>query len=93
MPNVTVYSQPGCMPCTMTMRQLDKLGVAYTSIDITTDPDAASRLQAGGWRTTPVVSVSRRGDVVAVWSGFRWGAIKALGAQVEDLGAFDMRGA
>lgn len=93
MTNVTVYTQPGCMPCTMTMRQLDKLGVDYTSVDITTDLDAAARLQAGDWRTTPVVSVSRGGDVVAVWSGFRREALKALGAQVDDLGAFDMRGA
>ena len=93
MTNVTVYSQPGCMPCKMTIRQLEKLGIPYTLIDITTDPDAAARLQAGGWRTTPVVKVSRGGDVAAVWSGFRWEALKALGAQVDDLGAFDMRGA
>ena len=93
MTNVTVYSQPGCMPCKMTLRQLDKLGVDYKAVDITTDDEAAARLQAGGWRTTPVVSVSCGGDIVAVWSGFRWEAIKALGAQVDDLGAFDMRGA
>lgn len=92
MTTVTVYSQPGCMPCKMTMRQLDKLGVDYTPVVIASDPDAAARLQAGGWRTTPVVSVSRGGDVVAVWSGFRREGLMALGDQVEDLGAFDMRG-
>lgn len=60
---------------------------------ITTDEEAAARIQAEGWSSTPVVEISRGGNVVAAWQGFRSEALKALGAGPEaDMGAFDMWG-
>lgn len=93
MDNVTLYSQPGCMPCKATMRKLDTLGVPYTHVDITTDDDAAAHLKAEGWLGTPVVEVTRAGEVVAAWQGLRLTALTALGTPGVDIGAYDKRGA
>lgn len=92
MDNVTVYSQPGCMPCKATMRKLDKLGVEYTHTDVTTDDAAAAHLAAEGWTGTPVVEVARDGEIVAAWSGLRPDALNALGTPGADIGAHDKRG-
>lgn len=93
MDNVIVYSQPGCMPCKATMRKLDMLGVGYTHTDVTTDPEAAAHVRAEGWQGTPVVEVTRGGEVVAAWQGLRPDALKALATPGVDMGAYDKRGA
>lgn len=93
MDNVTVYSQPGCMPCMATARKLDTLGVSYTYVDVTVDDVAAAHLKAEGWQGTPVVEVTRAGEVVAAWQGLRLDALTALGTPGVDIGAYDKRGA
>ena len=93
MDNVTVYSQPGCMPCKATMRKLDKLGISYDHVDVTTDDTAAAHLKAEGWQGTPVVEVTRGGEVVAAWHGLRPDALTALATPGADIGAYDKRGA
>lgn len=92
MDNVTVYSQPGCMPCKATMRMLDRLGIEYTHTDVTTDDAAAAHLVADGWNGTPVVEVTRAGEVVAAWSGLRPDALTALATPGVDIKAYDKRG-
>lgn len=92
MNTVVVYSQPGCMPCRATMRKLDSLGVDYEHKDVATDKTAAAHLDAGGWRSTPVVEVIRDGVVVSAWSGLRPDALKALATPGADMGAYDARG-
>ncbi|PPF52942.1 NrdH-redoxin, partial [Rathayibacter sp. AY1B7] len=37
---LTVYSKPSCVQCTMTYRVLEKKGIEYTTVDITTNPAA-----------------------------------------------------
>lgn len=91
--DITVYTQPGCGPCKATTRAMDKLGVDYTSIDVTTDAVAADHLSTEGWQGTPVVEVARGDKTVAAWRGFRPDAIKALGSPAVDIGAYDKRGA
>lgn len=93
MNTITVYSQPGCMPCKATMRKLDTLGVEYTHVDVTESTEAAEHLKAGGWTGTPVVEVTRDAEVVAAWSGLRPDALTALGTPGADIGAYDKRGA
>jgi len=40
MDSITVYTKPACVQCEATLRALDRLGCAYSTIDITADTDA-----------------------------------------------------
>jgi glutaredoxin-like protein NrdH len=68
---VTVYSKPSCVQCTATYRALDKLGVQYVVVDITTDPQALAFVMASGQKSAPVVVVAEPGAVDRVWGGYR----------------------
>lgn len=92
MNTVIVYSQPRCMPCRATMRELDRLGVDYEHKDLHADKAAWDHIKAEGWRGTPVVEVIRDGAIVSAWSGLRPDALKALGTPGADMGQFDTRG-
>ena len=50
---VTVYTQPSCPACTLTKRQLDKLGIAYAELPI--DDDVRVRAEAAGIMSAPIV--------------------------------------
>lgn len=84
---VTVYGQPGCMPCKATARRLDRAGVEYVYRDVTTDPAAAAELRDMGYKSTPVVEVVRQTSTpdglerdVTVWHGYRQDSLDALAA-------------
>lgn len=70
---VTVYTKPACVQCNATYKALDKQGIAYDKVDITTDPAARDYVMALGYLQAPVVVA---GD--DHWSGFRPDRIKAL---------------
>ncbi len=70
---ITVFSKPACVQCDATYRQLDKLGLDYTIVDITMDADALASVKALGYQQAPVVFAG--GDH---WSGFRPDKIRAL---------------
>lgn len=70
---ITVYSKPRCIQCTYTEKELDKLGLAYDLIDVTTDAEAAEVLRVEGFSSLPVVNAFG-----AWWSGFRPDRIRAL---------------
>jgi len=72
---VVVYSKPACVQCTATTRELEKRGIAYDYIDLTTDAAAMERVTEMGYRQAPVVVA---GD--DHWGGFRPDKISALGA-------------
>lgn len=38
MTTITVYTQPSCQPCKATKRWLDKRGITFTEVDVTTSP-------------------------------------------------------
>jgi glutaredoxin-like protein NrdH len=63
---VTVYTKPACVQCNATYRALDKKGITYQSVDITTDPEALERLRGLGYMQAPVVITD-----ADHWSGFR----------------------
>lgn len=69
---VTVYSKPGCGPCAATHRALDKKGVTYTSVNVAAEENADAHAFAIslGHQQSPVVVVTRDGEVVDHWSGF-----------------------
>lgn len=71
--DVTVYTKPNCVQCDATKRTLDKLGVAYNTIDATTDDAVYEMLIEKGFRAMPVVNA---GD--EWWSGFNPEKINGL---------------
>jgi len=68
---LTIYTQPHCQPCKATKRWLDRRGITYQEVDITTSPDDAEAIRSLGFKEAPVVIVST-GDTETelMWSGF-----------------------
>lgn len=75
---VTVYTKPACVQCNATYRALDKKGITYKSVDITTDPEALEHVLSLGYQQAPVVITD-----ADHWSGFRPDKIAGLAAAVE----------
>ncbi|HEY0122965.1 MAG TPA: glutaredoxin-like protein NrdH [Rhizobium sp.] len=63
---IIVYSKPACVQCTATTRALDRQGLDYRVVDISTDDAALATVESLGYRQVPVVVA---GD--AHWAGFR----------------------
>ncbi len=57
--SVVMYCRPGCIDCRLARSFLEQKGVAYTEIDIRTDPQAEARLRqwTGGPLITPVFDI------------------------------------
>jgi len=75
---VTVYSKPACVQCDATYRALDKKGIEYSVVDISTDDDALERVRALGFLQAPVVVAGEES-----WAGFRPDRITALAVRRE----------
>jgi glutaredoxin-like protein NrdH len=71
---ITVYTKPACVQCYAAYRALDKEGLTYRVVDISTDAAARDYVMSLGYLQAPVVVA---GD--EHWSGFRPDHIKALG--------------
>jgi glutaredoxin-like protein NrdH len=54
---IVIYTHPDCQGCDMVMDDLDRQGVSYQQIDVTTTPGAVEELLklTDGLRVTPVV--------------------------------------
>lgn len=70
---ITVYSKPACMQCTATKKALDRAGLDYTLVDISTDDKAREHVLALGYLQAPVVEADGEH-----WSGFRPERIRQL---------------
>lgn len=75
--DVVVYTKPACVQCDATYRALDRKGVEYTTVDVTTDAEGLAIVQGLGYLQAPVVVA---GD--QHWSGFRPDHITALAAAI-----------
>jgi glutaredoxin-like protein NrdH len=73
---ITVYTKPACVQCNATYKALDKQGLDYEVVDITTTDEAREYVLALGYLQAPVVVVDDDH-----WSGFRPDRIKALAAK------------
>ncbi|ASW09357.1 MULTISPECIES: glutaredoxin-like protein NrdH [Rhizobium] len=71
--SITVYSKPACVQCTATTRALDRQGIDYTIVDVSTDAAAYELVQGLGYRQVPVVVAGE-----LHWAGFRPDMISAL---------------
>ena len=74
MPGITVYTKPNCQQCRSTFRALDKAGLDYTAVDITTDTEAREYVLALGYLSAPVVVAGPDTH----WSGYRDDRLAAL---------------
>ncbi|GAA3905596.1 redoxin NrdH [Halomonas cibimaris] len=72
---ITVYSAASCVQCTATYREMEKLGLSYTVINVDETPKARDKLVQLGHRQLPVVIAGE-----AHWSGFRPDRIRELTA-------------
>lgn len=78
---ITLYSKPNCVQCMATKRFLDKAGLTYETIDVSTDAAALTRILDMGFMQAPVVETDEpvidsqgRGEstvLISAWSGFR----------------------
>lgn len=61
---VTVYGTQWCAATQMVRRQLDRLGIPYTYVDMDRNPQATQRVQwwTGGYASHPTVQVG--GDIL-----------------------------
>lgn len=73
MAEVIVFTKPNCVQCEATKRAMKKHNIAHTTVDISQDDDALSKVKQLGHYQAPVVVV---GD--DSWSGFRPDRIKTL---------------
>ena len=71
----TVYTKPSCVQCDMTKRYMDKNGIAYSTVDITENPEALDMILGMGFSSAPVVI---SGDLS--WAGFQPDKINLLAA-------------
>jgi glutaredoxin-like protein NrdH len=78
--SITVYSTPSCVQCKATYRALDKKGVPYEVVDVTTDAQALAMVHGLGYVQAPVVVA---GD--EHWSGFRPDRISAVAERFASL--------
>lgn len=77
---ITVYSKPACPACDATIRALNRYGLGYTVVDLSTDTDALAHVRELGYQQAPVVVVDTGHGQVRHWSGFRLDLIRGLTA-------------
>ena len=73
---LTVYTLPNCIQCTLTKHALNKAGLVYETVDLTSDQAAADLVTQLGYRSAPVVTVG-----ADHWTGFRPDKINALATE------------
>ncbi len=73
--SITVYSKPACVQCDATYRALDKNGIDYVIVDISSDEVALDYVKSLGHMQAPVVVAGSEH-----WSGYRPDRIRALTA-------------
>nr|DAS47909.1 MAG TPA: NrdH [Caudoviricetes sp.] len=76
MQHITVFHQPNCQPCRLTMKMLDKLGATYDSRSLDDGNPEAERVlnnaRALGMTSAPIVEVrDESGTLVRTLSGYR----------------------
>lgn len=75
MTRVTVYTLPVCVQCDRTKKLMDRDGIEYDAVDLTTVPDVAAKFKEEGLLQAPIVVVGNDGRR---WGGFRPDLIKEL---------------
>ena len=69
-----VYTKPNCPACSMTIRHLEKRGIAYEALPI--NDEVLKQATEAGITAAPIVLVEGK----ALWGGYRPDAIDRLAA-------------
>lgn len=85
MSQITVYSKPEdsipkCYSCDSTKKWLNKEGLEYTVLDLTSDESIEFAKNLGHQQAPVVVICDDSGTIIDHWSGFNPGKITALKA-------------
>lgn len=70
---IKVYSKPDCVQCTATYKVLDKTGLQYETLDVSSDTTALAAVKAMGYQQVPVIVAGEDH-----WSGFRPDRLRQL---------------
>ena len=73
MQQITVFSQPNCVPCRKVKAWFDAKGVEYVERDITTDVEAFQHIRDLGHMGVPVVETAEKN-----WVGINLANMKEL---------------
>lgn len=69
---ITLYSTPSCQQCRMTKHILERDGILYTPVDLSTDLDAHRFVtRALGYKAAPVVYAVFPDGHAEHWTGLR----------------------
>jgi len=79
LPDITLYSKPGCVQCRATVKRLQLKRLDYTYVDVTESDDAWQKAAQYGISQMPIVVA---GD--QVWGGYKPEAIDALSLEVQN---------
>ena len=74
MTQIIVYTKPACVQCNAVFRALDKAGIAYEKVDVSTDTEALDYVMSLGYLQAPVVYAGPNNH----FSGFRPDRIQQL---------------
>lgn len=85
---ITLYTQPGCGPCTASKAMLASKDIPHTIVDLSQDPEAVARVKALGYLSAPVTVDEATGEH---WHGFRPDKINALAAAQKAQAAEQVR--
>lgn len=62
---VTVYTQPGCKPCTVVKEMLEEAGIDYDAVDVTLNNEAFDYVtKVLKLRSTPVIVTDTHAPIV-----------------------------
>ncbi|WP_104091804.1 glutaredoxin domain-containing protein [Arthrobacter sp. GMC3] len=76
---IIVYSKPGCQQCKFTCLTLERAGIPFDVVDLTTNTAALEYVQDLGYSQAPIVVVSDHHH----WSGFNPTEIERLGFTIQ----------
>ena len=82
---VTVYTNPNCVQCDMTKRQFDKLGIVYTTVDLSKHPDKVAEFKEMNLLQAPIVTTD-----IKVWAGFKPAKIQSLADYIRSMARGDV---
>ena len=70
---VTVYTTPNCVQCNQTKKVLEREGIEFQVVDLSSDPKKLAEFKEQGHLTAPIVTTD-----IKTWSGFRLNKILSL---------------
>lgn len=73
--SIIVYTTPLCAPCEALKRALRARGIAFQTVDLLMDEEAAERLEEQGIRSAPALEIDGRFYTGAALTEYRLDAV------------------